>query len=144
MRRGRRIHLSFHSAVQEQRLMSRRWSKFSHNVMPLIKNELGIQDGRNFGAEGLNSEDLLQVAQHAFKRRQRFVRTALAQRARHAQQVGEAPEQRMDRQNSSNSLEKVKENITHLNRLAKMQRRLTRREMRRFEDMTVFARFKYS
>ena len=25
-----------------------------------------------------------------------------------------------------------------------MQRRLTRREMRRFEDMTVFARFKYS
>ena len=30
--------------------------------MPLIKNELEIQDGRNFGAEGLNSEELLQVA----------------------------------------------------------------------------------
>ena len=30
--------------------------------MPLIKNELRIQDGRNFGAEGLNCEELLQVA----------------------------------------------------------------------------------
>lgn len=82
LRRSRRIFLQMHNLQQVQRIANKRWTSFSSNLLQMIKNETEIQEEKNYGPYGLNDRALLQIAQLAFKRRQRFVQNAFEQRDR--------------------------------------------------------------
>ena len=47
------------------------------NINSLIKTESEITEERNEGLLGINNETLLQIAQLAFKRRQKFVQQSI-------------------------------------------------------------------
>ena len=49
--------------------MKKRWNKFGSNVAGIIKNEVVLQEQTNVGKKGLSKADLLELAQHAFRRK---------------------------------------------------------------------------